>query len=506
MRLRALIHRLTLSAAAAGLALTGLATPAHAAPELDFAYVGILSPETVTVINGQTKTVKFDLFNLSEVPAENVTLVFGSAARPIPTDLGFTAPNECAENICQIGSLKPGQRRSVRFTLKPTAAGTTAPASAINLATTVSGRASDETSITVVRTDKGGVDLELDDIADMKLSPGRSADVPVVVRNSGNQDVKAFGLVVVAQGVTPLLDYRNCEKDGESGVAAIVCVFNETLAGGGAFTLPAETPLRVKVPAGAGGPFDYPVIVSAIGLSDKFVFDFAKRTAGAGGKELKLESVASIAAAEPEVVEDLNEDDNYTLFAVNVPKTSADSAAIGGVISGAIGSETSVKVGVRNNGPTSTIPAGLNWIQYVHVKLPTGVELTKADERCMPGKSLTEIDEEVQDPADVTDLVCLVIEGVPAGERFLFTISTEILDAIEHKAGAVTVDGGVQDGKSGNDKAALTVKLTAGGGGGGLPITGAPAGLITAGGVALLVVGLIAVRTARRRRIVTVVE
>ncbi len=506
MRLRALINRLALTTAAAGLTLTGLATPAQAASEMDFAYVGIVVPETVTVVNGQTKTVKFDLYNLSDVAAENVTVAFGSAAKPIPADLGFTAPAECAENVCQVGSLKPGQRRSVTFTLKPTGSGTT-PASAITLFSSVAGKLSDETSLAVVRTAKGGVDLEIDGVTDMKLSPGKSADVPVLIRNAGDKEVKALGLVLMAPyGITPVLDYRNCERLAEGGMSVIVCVFNEGLAGGGAFTLPADTPLRIKVPADAAGPFDYPAYVGAVGLTDKYVFDFAKRTAGAAGKELKMEALLSATAEEPDVVEDLNEDDNYVHFTVSVPKTSADSAAIGGVLRGSIGSEASVKVGLRNNGPSAVIPPGIDWMPYVHVKLPTGVELTEADYRCLPGRSLTDIDETVQDPADVTDLVCLVIDSVKPDKKFLFDISAEIIDSLDYKAGAVTVDGGVQDSKSGNDKAALTVKLTAGGEGGGLPITGAPAGLIAAGGAALLVAGAIAFRSARRRRIVTVVE
>ncbi|SDT72691.1 hypothetical protein SAMN04489716_6470 [Actinoplanes derwentensis] len=507
MRLRAFLSRLALTTAASGLALNGLALPAQAADEQDFAYVAILAPETVTVINGQAKTVKFDLYNISDTKTNNVALNFGTAAQPIRADLGFAAPADCAGNTCQLGSLKPGERRSVKFTLKPAAGGTTAPAGTIALSTSVAGTTSDETSIAVVRTDKGGVDLEMGDIADLKLSPGKSANVPVVVANSGNKDVKALGLVVLSPfGLTPALAYRNCEKATEEGITAIVCVFNDTLAAGGSFTLPSATPLRVKVPGNAAGPYDYPIYVGVVGLSDKYVFDFTKRTAGAAGAELKMETIASTTAEEPEPVDDLNEDDNYTLFSVSVPKTSADSAAVGGTFTGAIGTKASVEVGMRNRGPASTVPPAVTWIQYVHVKLPTGVELTKSDDRCLPGTSFDDIDESVRDLSEVTDLVCLVLESVPADKKHLFTLTAEILDAAEHKAGTVTVDGGVQDSKTGNNKAALTVKLTAAGGGGGLPITGAPAGLIAVGGAVLLLAGAIAFRAARRRRIITVVE
>ncbi|MFD1370949.1 COG1361 family protein [Actinoplanes sichuanensis] len=501
--------RFALAGAASALVVGGLALPAQAADGLgDFAYVGILSPETVTVINGQSKTVKFDLYNLGTSAVEDVRLTFGSAAKPISADLGFTAPAGCVANVCDIGDLKAGQRRSVRFTLKPTAAGAADPARTIALATSIGGKASDETSITVVRTDKGGVDLEVDDIADLKLKPGASADVPVAIRNSGNKDVTALGLLVFAPlGVTPALDYSNCERDAEIG--GFVCVFNDTLAAGGVFTLPQNSPLRVTVPKGTAGPFDYPVLVAAVGLTDKYVFDFAKRTAGAAGTELKLESVAGLSAKEPEAVEDLNEDDNFTEFAVSVPKTVADGAAVGGVFKGAVGDRSTVKVGVHNLGPTATIPLSLQSVQYAHVKLPTGVTLTKADERCLPGRSvddIDEIDDSGFDLSKVTDLVCIVLESVPDDGRYLFGLTAEIVEADAYNAGSVQLNGSVQDDKKANDKAALTVELTAGGGGGGLPITGAPAGLIAGGGVALLAAGLIAFRLARRRRIVTVVD
>jgi LPXTG-motif cell wall-anchored protein len=72
-------------------------------------------------------------------------------------------------------------------------------------------------------------------------------------------------------------------------------------------------------------------------------------------------------------------------------------------------------------------------------------------------------------------------------------------------AGTVVADGGVQDAVKAGDRAAFTVKLGAGGKGGDLPVTGAPAGSIALGGVLLLAGGATAFVVARRRRIVTVV-
>ncbi|WP_143134027.1 hypothetical protein [Actinoplanes philippinensis] len=498
--------RFALAGAVSVLAVSGLALPARAAEGTgEFDYVGILSPETVTVINGQSKTVKFDLYNLGDSAVRDVRLTFGSSSEPISADLGFAAPAGCVANICDIGDLKAGQRRSVKFTVKPVAGDSADPAGTIALSTSIGGQTSDRSSIIVLRTDKGGVDLEIDDIADMTLSPGGSADVPVAVRNSGDKDVSALGLVVASPlGVKTALNYRNCEQDAEIG--GFVCVFNDTLAAGGVFTLPEDTPLRVSVPKGTAGPYDYPVFVAAVGLTDRFVFDFARRTAGAAGEELTLEPVARRSAREPDAVEDLNEEDNFAEFAVSVPKTLADSAAVGGVFKGAVGDRATAEVGVHNLGPSATVPLSVNAVQYAHVKLPTGVTLTTVDRRCLPGTSIDDVGEPGGELSAVTDLVCVVLESVPDNGRNLFALTAEIREATEYKAGSVQVEGSVQDTKGGNDQAALTVETTGGGQGGGLPITGAPAGLLAAGGATLLAAGLIAYRLARRRRIVVVAE
>lgn len=507
MRLRALFRRLAVPAVAGSLALTGLALPAEAAdtPESEMPMVGILSPETVTVINGQSKTVKVDVWNVGADAAEDVVLNFGTVAKPVSADLGFTPPAGCTGTVCALDDLKPGERRTVKFTLKPTAPAGTSPARALQMSTTVGGVESFFTSIAVVSTSKGGADLELGEIKDLTLGRGKSADVPVTVANTGDEAVKALGLVVLPAytGVKTLLNYRNCEIDDEFG--GVLCVFNEPLPAGGTFALPKETPLRVEVASDAAGPFDYPVIVGAVGLTDTYVLEFEARNAKAKGAELKLEKLATAAADEPEAVEDLNPDDNVDDFNVSVPKSPADSAAVGGAFKGAVGDESTVEVGVRNLGPTAVIPASLAWMPYVHVRLPADVQLVDVDKRCLPG---TSPEDAVYDEflfSTSRDWVCLDFVDLGNGDKSLYSFTAEIGEG-DHKAGKVTVDGGVQDSKSGNDKAALTVELTAGGSGGGLPITGAPVGLVAGGGMALLVAGLLAYWMARRRRIVTVVE
>ncbi|MFC7529428.1 hypothetical protein [Actinoplanes sp. GCM10030250] len=510
MRLRVLFHRLALPAVAAGLALTGLALPAYAdekadekadaKSKFDVPMVGIYGPETVTVISGQSKTVKIELINVGGAAAKGVVLEFGDAEHPVTADLGLTPPSGCTSTSCDVGDIKAGESRIVRFTLKPTTTAKVLP-----LTTVIGGLDSFGTSMAVVRTDKGGADLEMGDVEDLKLGRGGAADVPVVVSNTGNREVEAVALLVlpVLGGVDPVLDYRNCEVDDEFG--GIVCVFNEPLAAGGTFRLPEATPLQIRVKADAPGPYEYPIMVAAVGLTEKYVFDFTARNAGAKGEVLKLEALARASADEPKPVEDLNEDDNFTDFAVSVPKSSADTAAVGGVFKGAVGDETTAAVGVRNFGPTALIPPTVENLPYLRVRVPGGIDLTEIDGRCIAGTSPDDVEEEFFESLGGRDYVCLFFDGLPSGEKSVFSFTGEILEG-EHGAGKVTVHGGVQDGKAGNNTAAFTVELAAGGSGGGLPVTGAPAGLVAGAGAVLLVAGVLAYRMARRRRIVTVVE
>ncbi|MEV6305089.1 hypothetical protein AB0M02_37145 [Actinoplanes sp. NPDC051861] len=503
MRLRPFLRRVTVSAVAAGLALTWPALPARAdEPLLDTPFVAVLAPETVTVIDGRSKTVKVEVVNIGGA-AEDVVLRFGDEKHPVPADLGFTAPDGCSGATCAIGALKAGERRALRFTVKPAG---TSPAAELALTTVVGGVVNFTTSAAIVRTAKGGADLEMGDIKNLKLGRGDTADVPFVVRNTGNEAVKAVGLVVLSGhgAVTPLLDYRNCDTDEDFG--GVVCVFNEPLAAGGSFALPEATPLRVRVAPDAAGPFEYPVIAAAVGLTDRYVFDFAARTAGAKGSALKLQALATTAAAaEPDAVPDLNEDDNFTDFTVAVPRSAADSAAVGGSFRGAVGERATARVGARNLGPTGMVPPSLDNLPYVRVRIPAGIELTSIDERCVPGTSPYDVlDGDIGAPAG-REYVCILFSELAKGGQELFAFTGEILDG-EHGGGKVTVDGGVQDDRSGNDTAAVTVEVAAGGAGGGLPITGAPAGLVAGVGAMLLGLGALAYRMARRRRIVTVVE
>jgi len=93
------------------------------------------------------------------------------------------------------------------------------------------------------------------------------------------------------------------------------------------------------------------------------------------------------------------------------------------------------------------------------------------------------------------------------GEEVRFSFTVRIENGLNEEEGVITVNGGTDDPKTGNNTAKILVKVPGdGGSGGGLPVTGAPAGLLAGGGALLLIGGVIAFVLARRRRIVTVAE
>ncbi|GAA0521584.1 hypothetical protein Ade02nite_64160 [Paractinoplanes deccanensis] len=490
------LRSLAIPAALAAVALGGLAAPAQAAPAETEPLVGVYLPEQIAVIQGKSKTVRAEIQNYSSVTAKGVVLEF----KGVDPSLGLTLPAGCEATSCKLGDLAGGQKRTIAVTLKPTGdkivSSFTANVGAF------------ETETTVVRS-AGGVDLEVDPIGDLKIARGQSANVPVVVRNTGSETLDQIGLVMLAEpGLEPLTDYSNCvtELDDEE-LGGVICFFKQEFAPGATFTLPAGSPMKIKVRADAGGPYKYQGAVAAIGVKD----GAADALAAKPGPKLTLEAKRTAGEVDvpddEDVPEDINSDDNIALFGVSLGKSVADSTAIGGTFAGAVGDTKTVKVGVRNLGPTSVVPLTDDWFPAVLVSVPAGVKLTKVDEFCLPAGA----DEFSKEFGTVSglDYICLPESGMGKGQQNLFTF-TGVITGTSSAAGSVTVDGGPQDNNAKNDKAALALKVTGTGGQGGgegdgegLPVTGAPTGWVALGGALLLLAGAAAAYTFRRKRIIT---
>ncbi|BCJ52902.1 hypothetical protein Asp14428_43770 [Actinoplanes sp. NBRC 14428] len=498
MRLHTFLGRLALPVAVAGLTTIGAAAPAHAAPEPAFPEVEVFIPDRIVTLDGRSKTVEFQVVNVGEEPAEGLSVRFtDDNGAPVPAAVGLTAPQGCTVDACAVGALAPGADKSFKFTVTPTAG---LPELGETLSIAVRGPGGDPISaapFSVLRTDKG-VDLELAGIKDVKLAPGGSATLPITVRNAGNETQDGVAVILAGE---PFLSfpntYSNCFTIDE--LFGVACAFDQPLGPDEVFTVSAATPLKVKVAADAPGPADYFMGAIATGLeegSELGALAAAKRTP-AGKSPLKLvpagkQRSASAAGGE------LNPWDNVTSFFVKVSKNPADSVAVGATFAGAIGDTRTVKVGVRNDGPAATLGPLQGWVSFSEVTIPAGVELTKVDRDCIPAEDDLSIGDDL-DGGQVSgrDYLCIAVQNLKRGEQALFSFTGRITAA--SPAGSVTVDGGPQDPKRSNDIAKIEVKLTSGGSGGGLPVTGAPTSLLAAGGALLLAAGVFAVVTTRRR-------
>ncbi|WP_305787758.1 LPXTG cell wall anchor domain-containing protein [Symbioplanes lichenis] len=488
MRLRTLVGRVGLPLLLTGLATAGAGLPAYADPGDDLGpEVELALPEQVVAVDGKSKKVEVEVLNYGEDTAKNLVVTFGTA--PIPESVGFVPPAGCDADGCRIDSIAPGKRKTLTFTVAPTAALPTFGVGFDVLLKDAGNEWAQYSHVTVVSVDEG-VDLELAPIDDYKLDPGDTADVPIVFSNTGNKAPAGYGVVLVGDPFLSYpMKYSNCFFDDE--LFGIACVFDEPIQPGETVTLADKAPFKFKLAADTPGPSELFAGTYLVGLTEE---DLAEVPAGVRNAR-KASALEAQPLDEDDLPEDINDWDNIRTFTVSVSRNPADVAAIGGTFAGAKGDSRTVKVGVRNNGPAATSSLMQNGLLLVDVELPTGVEITKADPNCFKDSD--------------RKYFCLLIDSLHKGEKAEFSFTGTIKSAGE--AGSITVDNGPVDPNRSNDTAAIAVKLSTGGAGGGggdegLPVTGAPAGMVAAGGAAMLLAGGAAFYVARRRRIVTVVD
>lgn len=485
------MRRLALPAALAAVALAGLAAPAQAAPAPAVPMVGVILPEQVAVIAGQTKTIRAEVFNAGTAPAKNVVVTFAD----VDKSLALTLPAGCDATSCPVGDLAP--HASKFLTLKIAVTGDKL-ASTFEVST-----GGFETEVAVVRS-AGGVDLEIDPIGNLKLGRGESSRLPVVVHNTGTKAVDSVGVVVLGEpGLTALGNYRNClgldelseEEDLGNG---IICSFDETFEPGATFKV--TNPLSIKVDRDAGGPYTYSAAVLAVGISDGDAALLAKKKSG---KVLALDAARANSDSAADEPEDINPEDNGAFFGVTVGKSVADTAALGVSARGGEGDRLTVEVGMLNKGPTTLIPGSedFTWVPSVGVTVPATLALTEVDPNCVPGAGAAEWDFLTAGTVDGLVYTCFAeYGGALVGESVKFAFVGTVTGS---SSGTVVVDGGVQDTNKANNKAAIVLTASSGGSGGGLPVTGSPTGWLAGGGAFLLLAGAAVAFVFRRRGVAT---
>ena len=506
--------RFTLPLALVGLTILGAAGPALAGnpPTMPPPEVELIMAEQVVLTPGGSTKVPFEVVNVGEIRAAGLIVEFNTRESPIDERLGFFQSPRCQPTYCEVSPLLPGARTTFEPTVSPTE---DFPELGLSFTVVVrDGSNSWQKSATVkiVRPELG-VALEVAEIADLDLPAGKSAPLPVSVRNAGTKAAEGFAVALTAQPfITFPEKYSNCRAVKD--IEGVVCVFNETLAPNQTFTVSPSTPLTVAADPATPGPASYSTGMYAVTLDDETNdpdLSAASRAARQPGNTLELVPTATAAAA----AEPATQWNDATSFFVKVPLNAADSAALGGTFTGKVGASATVKVGFRNDGPATVLPRSNEWVHTARVRIPSGLKLTAVDDGCVP---YGDGEPNWTNPGQISghDYLCIASTSQADGDKEVFSFTGKIENGRNEDAGTITVLGGVQDTRKTNNEAAIKVKVTAAGGsgsgngtgsgtgtsagtGGGLPITGAPAGRVAGLGLLLVLTGALALVLTRRR-------
>jgi LPXTG-motif cell wall-anchored protein len=358
-----------------------------------------------------------------------------------------------------------------------------------------------------------GVDLAGVINTPVTVAPGSSVAADVQVSNAGTKPVKSTVLVLL--GWDPTLTeggFSNCRYG-----FLTVCTFDDELAVGTTYEL--AKPMLLKIPADAAGGSRASALGSwhtasdfaeLIDMAAQFDGDLLgpKGTGPAVGLKAVPVKAARSRAAGNQV--DTKPDNNLLLSEFVVSGRRPDMAAVGATVKGDPGDQVPARIGFRNNGPGTLYHWTFNNNDPgTHVTVPAGLVAVKVDERCFPVEFEpgTEPEDFPEDLGGASEYLCMLEDGkTKAKGSALFDFGFQVREDPSGEAGKVSineelfVDSDPIDRDAGNDTAKLVLEVS-GGGGGGLPVTGANAGLIGAGGALLLLAGAVGLLLFRRRRV-----
>jgi len=364
-----------------------------------------------------------------------------------------------------------------------------------------------------------GVDLAAVDTAALTVAPGAVGATDLRVANNGKRPVTGVVLALLgwAEGLVEGEGFSNCTYG-----LLTVCTFDDVLAPGETYEL--STPMRLRMPADAaagssavalGGwytPSDFREILSVLpGDPDEVPLG----TPGKGGrvhlsKRAPAASASSSRSAAAAQV-DTKPDNNVLISEVVVAGSrKPDLAAVGATVTGSAGDRVHTRIGFRNDGPGTLYHASFdNTEPATHITVPARLRAVTVDSRCVPAADFDFDGDDFDGEAETVgaaEYLCLTLDDrTKAKSSVLFAFTFEVLDDASEAAGQVRINeefftgGEPLDRDASNDSAKIVV--SASGSGGGLPVTGANAGLAGAAGAALLLAGGLGLLLARRRRV-----
>lgn len=310
-----------------------------------------------------------------------------------------------------------------------------------------------------------GVDLAAGDEVSVRAEPGGTFDAPLTVRNAGRSTVD--GVTVMFHGDFALRagrTFSNCTYVGDRPWS---CTFDQRLAPGKTYRL--TVPYRLRADAYApGSEYSQAQWLTPAEHEDHLAYltqrgyDIGKP--GNGGV-LALTAVAKTLRA-PQT--DTNPDNNWSNLEVTVTgKQGADLIAVGDRVAGAVGTEVTATVGVRNEGP-ATIDWGRSGehIAHISVTVPPGSTVLTVPPGCRQTvDGAVDWEQPVRPGAGA--YVCFSGYLLQAGTATTFDFGLRIDTVIPNAAGAITVNEPCEcsyfqdDLDLSNNRAALLINGTA---------------------------------------------
>jgi LPXTG-motif cell wall-anchored protein len=333
------------------------------------------------------------------------------------------------------------------------------------------------------------------------VAPGSTADVAPEFLQSNllNPYTKAvvmeFTSSEFAQGVAVTADYDNCFADGWSAT----CVVTDFQDDPGTVFTPSA-PIAYTVGESVPGPFaicNCAYSVSTVN-EEEYYQEFGEFTWDENSDNLMGLKEAEDPGSE-------FGDDSWGPITLETAEHPFDLAVDDQNIKAAKGTETTIEVEFRNDGPADTIshPDGPGTF-IVLVSLPTGVELSGEPDFCeSPWRPevfehyLPELDPEVIEDADY---VCYFM-GIESGGTYTVELDVEITANRSASDGTLAVLMGKSSGSDDdftNNTAEFTLNAR---GHGNLPNTGTSLGIIIGAAALVIVAGaVLMVLTARKRK------
>ncbi|MGC4808009.1 LPXTG cell wall anchor domain-containing protein [Micromonospora sp. DT233] len=330
------------------------------------------------------------------------------------------------------------------------------------------------------------------------VRPGGKFAVPLTVSNVGEKTVDGFFTVFTLRPALRAKEqFSNCRYVEEQPVW---CQFDEKLPAGEGRTATLKLYVRddTAVPTTQWGHTHF-MTTEDFENSERGAKARARAATVGDGPKLTLRAVSKETVRAGQT--DAKPGNNYTSWSIKVnSENGVDLEAIGDTVQGKAGTVVTATVGFRNNGPATLdrVNGDNEAATYVDVELPPGTAVVEKPDNCGLRRGTRKY-------------LCGSGMLLVAGETYPMEFRLRIEKVIPNAKGLVRVNaececpsgGGFHDDyKPANDKTWLVANPVDGGqgGGGSLPITGTPTGLVAGIGGLLLVAGLGGYLLARRRR------